>query len=113
MVRQSRAGASADLARQWVQLEGGTAMSDPVPTDDYIASLWASVTEGLITWQELNGLQVRYLRTQEPIPIDIAAIQRRQVERNLEQARQRYADDPTDSARALVDYWQRQEERAQ
>lgn len=41
----------------------------PVPADEYIDNLWASVKEGLITWPELNDLQAVYLRDQRPIPL--------------------------------------------
>ena len=46
-----------------------TTTPPPVPADEYIAGLWASVKEGLITWAELNALQAVYLRDRRPIPL--------------------------------------------
>jgi hypothetical protein len=87
---------------------------DPVSTDDYIAGLWASVTEGLITYNELRSLQARYLSNHAPIPIEPAALSRRQIEVNLVKARRRLEREPdSKTARALLDYWTRQTERAE
>jgi len=46
-----------------------TTTPPPVPADEYIAGLWASVKEGLITWAELRDLQATYLRDQAPVPL--------------------------------------------
>lgn len=94
-----------------------SAMSDKIPTDDYIASLWASVTEGLITWQELSGLQPRYLSTQEPVPIrGLAALYRKHVQANVKKAQRRLERDRGTeheaSSAALLAYWERQVEQA-
>lgn len=91
-------------------------LPEPVPTEDYIASLWASVTEGLITWQELRGLQAEYLVSKEPVQIDTVALHRRQVQLRLERAQAQLERDKgtsrEDTTRALVSYWRQQAERA-
>lgn len=88
----------------------------PVPNEDYVESLWRSVTEGLITWQELRGLQAEYLVSREPVQIDTVALHRQQVAQRLARAQAQLERDRGTgreaTTQALVAYWKQQQERA-
>lgn len=88
-------------------------MVERVPTQDYIENLWQSVNEGLITWGELRDLQAAYLRDHAHVPLNRPALFRRQVSVNIDRWQLRANAEPENSvARAMLNYWQQQQERA-